>query len=106
SRADRQPARPPAHGAASRHRLRPGRAGHLDRRIEADLRGPRRRTQPRFQAMLDNIASVGTRAVQVWSGKSTADLGWSLTASSISSSYVEPLDTYCDMSHLIPREAF
>ena len=61
---------------------------------------------PRFQAMLDNLTTVGTRAVQVWSGKSTGDLGWSPTASSISTSYAEPLDTYCDMSHLIPSEAF
>jgi uncharacterized protein with NAD-binding domain and iron-sulfur cluster len=71
--------------------------------ICADLGGER---NPRLQAMLDNINSVGTRAVQVWSGKSTADLGWTPTASSIASSYVEPLDTYCDMSQLIPREAF
>ncbi len=61
---------------------------------------------PKLQAMLDNLSTVGTRAIQVWSGKSTADLGWSPSASSISSSYAEPLDTYCDMSHLIPREAF
>ncbi|HZX53143.1 MAG TPA: acetoacetate decarboxylase family protein, partial [Ilumatobacteraceae bacterium] len=61
---------------------------------------------PRFQAMLDNLATVGTRAVQVWSGSTTGDLGWTPAASSIASSYAEPLDTYCDMSHLIPREAF
>jgi uncharacterized protein with NAD-binding domain and iron-sulfur cluster len=61
---------------------------------------------PRFQAMLDNLTTVGTRAVQVWSGKTTGDLGWSPAVSSISTSYAEPLDTYCDMSHLIPREGF
>ena len=71
--------------------------------ICADLGGER---NTKFQAMLDNLTTVGTRAVQVWSGKSTADLGWSPTVSSISTSYAEPLDTYCDMSHLIPSEAF
>ncbi|HEX3090268.1 MAG TPA: FAD-dependent oxidoreductase, partial [Ilumatobacteraceae bacterium] len=71
--------------------------------ICADLGGER---NTKFQAMLDNLTTVGTRAVQVWSGKSTADLGWSPTVSSISTSYSEPLDTYCDMSHLIPSEAF
>ena len=44
--------------------------------------------------------------MQVWSSKSTSDLGWSPTVSSISTSYAEPLDTYCDMSQLIPSEAF
>ena len=61
---------------------------------------------PKFQAMLDNLRTVGTRAVQVWSGETTEDLGWSPTVSSISTSYAEPLDTYCDMSHLIGSEAF
>jgi uncharacterized protein with NAD-binding domain and iron-sulfur cluster len=61
---------------------------------------------PKLQAMLDNLTTVGTRAVQVWSGKTTAELGWTPTVSSISTSYVEPLDTYCDMSQLIPSEAF
>ena len=56
--------------------------------------------------MLDNLTTVGTRAVQVWSSKSTSELGWAPTVSSISTSYAEPLDTYCDMSHLIPSEAF
>ena len=56
--------------------------------------------------MLDNLPTVGTRAIQVWSAKTTDDLGWSPTASSIASSYAEPLDTYCDMSHLISSEAF
>ena len=71
--------------------------------ICADLGGER---SPRFQAMLDNLTTVGTRAVQLWSGKTTEDLGWSPTVSSISTSDLEPLDTYCDMSQLIPREAF
>ena len=71
--------------------------------ICADLGGER---NTKFQAMLDNLTTVGTRAVQVWSGKSTTDLGWCPKVSSISTSYAEPLDTYCDMSHLIPSEAF
>ena len=69
----------------------------------ADIAGER---NPKLQAMLDNLTTVGTRAVQVWSGKTTEDLGWSPTVSSIASSFAEPLDTYCDMSHLIPREGF
>ena len=71
--------------------------------ICSDLGGER---SPKFQAMLDNLRTVGTRAVQVWSGETTDGLGWSPTASSISTSYAEPLDTYCDMSHLIGSEAF
>lgn len=71
--------------------------------ICGDIGGER---NPKLQAMLDNLPTVGTRAVQVWSGSTTEDLGWAPTASSIATSYAEPLDTYCDMSHLIPSEAF
>ena len=71
--------------------------------ICGDIAGER---GPKLQAMLDNLTTVGTRAAQVWSSKTTEDLGWSPTASSISTSDLEPLDTYCDMSQLIPREAF
>jgi hypothetical protein len=59
---------------------------------------------PRFAAMLNNVPTAGTRAVQLWTSKAPGDMGWKPTASSAASTFVEPLDTYCDMSHLIARE--
>ena len=60
---------------------------------------------PRFKAMLDHSATVQTQAFQLWmnEGLSTG-LKWKFDANSVAGTYVEPLDTYCDMSHLIPRE--
>lgn len=60
---------------------------------------------PRFKQMLDNASTVQTQAFQLWmnQGLSTG-LKWKFDANSVAGTYVEPLDTYCDMSHLIPRE--
>ena len=33
--------------------------------------------------------------------RSAAELGWGHDENSVAGCYVEPLDTYCDMSHLI-----
>ena len=76
-----------------------------------------------FRRMLDNSNSVITQAVQLWCNKSLADLGWPeglkkthkpciwgpewktlWELDPITSAYVEPLDTYSDMTHLIQRE--
>ena len=64
-------------------RLRSSRSRDFGRWPEADLRSWGASGTRRFQAMLDNLTTVGTRAVQVWSGKTTGDLGWAPTASSI-----------------------
>jgi len=60
---------------------------------------------PRFKAMLEHSATVATQAVQVWSNETVEDLGWRYHEQSIAGAYREPMDTYCDMSHLIDREA-
>jgi uncharacterized protein with NAD-binding domain and iron-sulfur cluster len=59
---------------------------------------------PRFQAMLEHSATVATQAIQVWSDKTVEELGWSHHPQSIAGAYFEPMDTYCNMSHLIDRE--
>ncbi|MEM7096384.1 MAG: acetoacetate decarboxylase family protein [Actinomycetota bacterium] len=61
---------------------------------------------PQFAAMLDHSATVATQAFQTWSGRTTEELGWAYDAESIAGAYREPLDTYCNMSHLIDREAW
>ena len=67
------------------------------------LADPRR---PRFAAMVANASTCMTQGFQVWMNAGLTDgLGWK-HGSDISSTYVEPLDTYCDMSQLIDAEAW
>ncbi len=61
---------------------------------------------PRYAAMMDNTHSVMTQAFQLWIDKGTSGLGWRYEANSLMSCYVEPLDTYCNMGHLVPRESW
>jgi uncharacterized protein with NAD-binding domain and iron-sulfur cluster len=58
---------------------------------------------PRFQAMLDHAATVATQALQVWMTKPPEALG-DHPLGMVSGAYVPPLDTLCDMSHLLGRE--
>lgn len=59
---------------------------------------------PEFAAMVANTATTMTQAFQLWTDKSAAELGWAHRDNSILTAYVEPIDTYADMSHLIDRE--
>jgi uncharacterized protein with NAD-binding domain and iron-sulfur cluster len=59
---------------------------------------------PAFRAMLDNCHSVMTQAGQVWTTRTLDDLGARFGKDAIATSFVEPIDTYCDMSHLLVRE--
>ena len=60
---------------------------------------------PRFKAMIDNSATVQTQAFQLWMNQDLVQgLKWKFNQNSVAGTYVEPLDTYCDMSHLISRE--
>lgn len=58
----------------------------------------------RFARGINSAVTVRTQAFQLWSNRSAADLGWTFDQNSVAGCYVEPLDTYCDMSHLIARE--
>src|SRR4051812_30455533 len=58
----------------------------------------------RFARGIKTAVTVRTQAFQLWSNRTAADLGWEFDQNSVAGCYVEPLDTYCDMSHLIPRE--
>ena len=61
---------------------------------------------PAFRAMLDNCHSVMTQAGQVWTNEPLDKLGARFCGEAIATSFVEPIDTYCDMSHLLEREAW
>ncbi len=62
---------------------------------------------PDFARMLANQHTVATQAFQVWLTEPLRPgLGWPFRDDSILSSYVEPMDTYCNMSQLLDREAW
>ena len=56
----------------------------------------------RFRRGIESAATVRTQAFQLWLEKPSGELGWAHEENSVAGCYVEPLDTYCDMSHLIP----
>jgi uncharacterized protein with NAD-binding domain and iron-sulfur cluster len=60
----------------------------------------------RFARAVSTAATVRTQAFQLWANRAAPDLGWDFTENSVAGCYVEPLDTYCDMTHLLPREAW
>ena len=57
-----------------------------------------------FRRAIDSAVTVPTQAFQLWLGKPSRELGWEHDPDSVAGCFVEPLDTYCEMSHLIPRE--
>ena len=56
-----------------------------------------------WQAMVDNVKTVATQAMQFWFNDPLRDLGW-IGDSGILTGYYEPMDTWSDMSFLLPRE--
>ena len=55
--------------------------------------------------MVDNIKTVRTMAFQVWLNKDLEGLGWD-KQSPVMDAYVDPLNTWADMSQVIDREAW
>jgi hypothetical protein len=58
----------------------------------------------RFRRGIEEAVTVQTQAFQVWANREAAELGWAHDGNSVAGCYVEPIDTYCDMTHLIPCE--
>jgi uncharacterized protein with NAD-binding domain and iron-sulfur cluster len=72
-----------------------------------ELCGELTRHSAAFADMLANSHTVATQAFQVWlTEQLRPGLGWPFRDDSILSSYVEPMDTYCNMSQLLDREAW
>jgi hypothetical protein len=59
---------------------------------------------PRWRAMLDRVAAVPTFAMQLWLNRDAEALGWSADEPALLGTYVEPLDTWADMSQVLPAE--
>ena len=60
---------------------------------------------PRWQAMCDNVKTVASQAFQVWLTEDLAALGWTGPAY-ITGAFAKPFDTWCDMAHVVPEEAW
>jgi len=60
---------------------------------------------PRWHAMVANVRTVATQAVQLWLREDMAALGWAGDPVTLSG-FVQPFDTWADMRHLLPREAW
>lgn len=67
----------------------------------------------RWREMVEHVKVVRTQAAQLWLSKNIADMGWPpaidgrcYSERAVFGAYVEPLDTWADMSQLIPVEAW
>jgi uncharacterized protein with NAD-binding domain and iron-sulfur cluster len=60
----------------------------------------------RWRKAIETAVTVQTQAFQVWLTKPSDQLGWRHGENSVTGCYVEPLDTYCDMSHLLAAESW
>jgi uncharacterized protein with NAD-binding domain and iron-sulfur cluster len=58
---------------------------------------------PQWKGMVNKVRTVTTQGGQIWLKKNLSQLGWN-KPSPVLGSYVEPLDTYANMSHLIEKE--
>ena len=56
-----------------------------------------------WQNMVANIQTVRTMAFQTWMNKDLQELGWD-APSPVMDAYVDPMNTWADMSQLLPRE--
>ncbi|MEM8978503.1 MAG: NAD(P)-binding protein [Pseudomonadota bacterium] len=74
----------------------------------------------RWRRMLREVETVATQAAQFWVDKTAEELGWDGVVAehnpeaalpkppmrTVITGFAEPLDTWADMSHLLPREAW
>lgn len=59
--------------------------------------------EPRWRTMVEHVKHVATQAFQLWLAPDMKELGWEHGPTAISG-FVEPFDTWADMTHLAPRE--
>jgi uncharacterized protein with NAD-binding domain and iron-sulfur cluster len=66
-----------------------------------------------WRSMVERVKVVRTQASQLWFSRNVADLGWPPAIDgrcygerAVFGAYIEPLDTWADMSQLIPVEAW
>jgi uncharacterized protein with NAD-binding domain and iron-sulfur cluster len=67
---------------------------------------PLMKKSERFRKMVRCSATVRTQAFQLWTTEPREKLGDPRKTDAVASTYVEPLDTYCDMGHLLDVECW
>jgi uncharacterized protein with NAD-binding domain and iron-sulfur cluster len=72
--------------------------------VQENICGALKEQDPGYAQMLDHSHTVVTQGAQLWLERSAHELGQEFSSRSLMSTYVEPLDTYCDMAHLLPNE--
>lgn len=70
-----------------------------------DVAGELTEREPRWRDMVRHVKTVPTQAFQVWLREDVRELGWPHPPPNVSG-FVEPFDTWADMSHLIPEESW
>lgn len=60
---------------------------------------------PAWRAMTEKVQCVATQAMQFWFKPPLPQLGWP-EKSGVLTAYYEPMDTWADMSFLLPRESW
>jgi uncharacterized protein with NAD-binding domain and iron-sulfur cluster len=60
---------------------------------------------PRWRSMVDHVKTVATQSFQVWLTADMQELGWTDHTINVSG-FVEPFDTWADMSHLAAEESW
>ncbi len=60
---------------------------------------------PRWRTMVEQVKSVPTQAFQIWTTSDMRELGWTEEPINISG-FVEPFDTWADMTHLATEESW
>jgi uncharacterized protein with NAD-binding domain and iron-sulfur cluster len=62
----------------------------------------------KWRDMVANVKTVRTQGLQLWFNRTLSEMGFTLppqyTGRPLLCSFVEPFDTWCDMTHLIPAE--
>jgi uncharacterized protein with NAD-binding domain and iron-sulfur cluster len=59
--------------------------------------------RPEWRDMVDNVATVATRAVQLWLADDEGQLGWPVPGSTLTG-FSDPFDTGASMSHVLDAE--
>jgi len=61
-----------------------------------------------WKKMVDNVLTVRTQGAQLWMHRTSEEIGWrqSDPEKPVLCGYLEPFDTWADMSHLIPVESW
>ncbi len=73
---------------------------------QEELARPLRDRSPAYAGMAGHARSAMTQAGQVWTTTPLDRLGARCGGPAIATGFVEPMDTYCDMSHLLRREVW